>query len=608
MKGIRSSGVAGALALALVGTAPAAPTAGTLRVEEGAVAIQGGRPLRTRRVADAAPVRLWDEIKTAQDAAAALEVFDQGTVALDGASNYSIERDGVYRDAGTGPLRIYQFAMRLGGKTRWREGAERRGLSGTLYPTGEVSVLRAGRTAWEPVAGPAEVGPNDRVRTGPEAGAVLVMGEAARLLLEADTDARLQRDAVVLERGGVLTHWRRRGEQFEIHTPLAIVGVRGTVFRVRHGSGETDEVRVLEGKVRVDARRARAGRVLGPGLLARVASAGPPKAARFAPEAEALAIARRVTEGLEQAARIQVGDAGGRAPATGKATRPEGDASIRELDPEAFRRVLKDGAGEDVEADRLTATSSKDASAGTNLDRLVPGGTSSVPSTSRDALAPSTRGEVAPDGSTSVDKTTPGGVESQILGLVAPDGATSEARGDSEERTLGLVAPEGTSTSFGTPDGGAEPRSLGLVAPDGSGALAPRDPGPPRSRPAARGGWPSRPAGRAGAGGSAWPGWSGAAPRRSLGLLSPDRSSQILDRGARWTPPAAAAASLPAPATHERVVPGLGSSRVPRDAWAPGRETSPVAPPPRARPAPRVRKVLPRPDRGVVRTPGLRGL
>lgn len=246
--------------------------AGTMLVEEGVVAVAGaGAP---RRVDDFARVELGDTLKLAAGAAATLSVFDSGSMRLEEASSYRVGRDGIYRQLPLGEVRMYQYGRPLNARTRVTDVQALRGSVGAVRPEGAVYMRRAASPRWQPVVGETELYYHDAVRTGPDGSAVIELARRATLLVEEDTVAHLQRDAVVLERGGVLTHWRRRGHRFEVHTPVSIVGVRGTVFRVESDGEAGDRVGVFEGRVQVEGRGDGRGRGLTAGMLARVSHGG----------------------------------------------------------------------------------------------------------------------------------------------------------------------------------------------------------------------------------------------------------------------------------------------------------------------------------------------
>jgi hypothetical protein len=136
-----------------------------------------------------------------------------------------------------------------------------------LYASGTVTVQRAG-AAPEPLIGGASLAAGDLVRTGPQSSAALRFADGARVLVRPDSTLRIERTVRLgdspmvdtrmrLERGGADTRVpKENSPRFEIRTPVANLGVRGTEFRVRADEVRT-AVEVLEGRVEASAREAR---------------------------------------------------------------------------------------------------------------------------------------------------------------------------------------------------------------------------------------------------------------------------------------------------------------------------------------------------------------
>ncbi len=119
---------------------------------------------------------------------------------------------------------------------------------------GEVSVQRAGGTV-QPLASGETLAAGDLLRTGPQSSAVLRFADGSRVLLRPDSQLRLERllrrgDSPVvdtqlrLDAGSADSQVQRQtSPRFQIRTPVANLGVRGTDFRTRiAGQGTTLEV------------------------------------------------------------------------------------------------------------------------------------------------------------------------------------------------------------------------------------------------------------------------------------------------------------------------------------------------------------------------------
>jgi len=150
---------------------------------------------------------------------------------------------------------------------------------------GRATVERAGsgRVVPAKVGLPVKVG--DTVVTGPGSwvrlhwadGTTMRIGPGSRVRVEKchfNTSSNKEESLFSLTVGSVLTSIRKRlsrGSLFEIETPVAVAGVRGTQFMVRMSRGGCS-VSVLQGVVSVRSGRARAG--VSPGRGADIPSKG----------------------------------------------------------------------------------------------------------------------------------------------------------------------------------------------------------------------------------------------------------------------------------------------------------------------------------------------
>lgn len=128
-----------------------------------------------------------------------------------------------------------------------------------LYAHGDVRVERAGAAA-QPLAGGERVNTGDLVRTGAQSSTVLRFADGARVVVRPDSLLRVEQSARLgsspmvdtrlrLDGGGADTQVpKQSARRFEIRTPVANLGVRGTEFRTR-ATAEQTAVEVLEGNV-----------------------------------------------------------------------------------------------------------------------------------------------------------------------------------------------------------------------------------------------------------------------------------------------------------------------------------------------------------------------
>jgi ferric-dicitrate binding protein FerR (iron transport regulator) len=114
---------------------------------------------------------------------------------------------------------------------------------------GAVEILSASGGAARPVTGdtPPVLGPGDTLRTGKDGHADILLDEGGMLSLDSGSALILVEKAnEVLLYGEILSRVRRK---FEIRTPSAVCGVRGTEFVLREIPGKPASVVVLDGTV-----------------------------------------------------------------------------------------------------------------------------------------------------------------------------------------------------------------------------------------------------------------------------------------------------------------------------------------------------------------------
>jgi hypothetical protein len=133
---------------------------------------------------------------------------------------------------------------------------------------GEVSAKLPRGGDFQPLADGMNVLAGTTIRTGPAATVTLnwidgtrirVGSNAIMTVLKCQINRNTQAETSLfrLQVGEILVRVRKllSGEsKFEIRTPTATAGVRGTIFAVRVGSGGQTEIEVIEGRVKVDAQ------------------------------------------------------------------------------------------------------------------------------------------------------------------------------------------------------------------------------------------------------------------------------------------------------------------------------------------------------------------
>jgi len=166
-----------------------------------------------------------------------------------------------------------------------------------VHVRGSVTVQRAG-AAPEPLIGGTSLAAGDQVQTGPQSSAALRFADGARILVRPDSALRIEHTVRLgtspvldtrlrLERGGADSRVpKQNAPRFEIRTPVANLGVRGTQFRVRADAVLT-AVEVLEGRVAAAAHETRTVGA-GYGTLASAQQVAPPVPLAAAPDLAAL--------------------------------------------------------------------------------------------------------------------------------------------------------------------------------------------------------------------------------------------------------------------------------------------------------------------------------
>lgn len=172
-----------------------------------------------------------------------------------------------------------------------------------VHAYGDVTVTRASTETALPLASGENLATGDVVRTGAQSSTTLRFVDGARVLLRPDSEMKIER--LAQSRAGVSTTLRlERGSadsvvppaqgasapsRYEMRTPQANLGVRGTEFRTV-AEGGVMRLEVLEGKVgaRMAERKSAAESTIGAGF-GMVGAGGGMSAAKALPEAPTLA-------------------------------------------------------------------------------------------------------------------------------------------------------------------------------------------------------------------------------------------------------------------------------------------------------------------------------
>jgi hypothetical protein len=133
---------------------------------------------------------------------------------------------------------------------------------------GDVQIQKGGQGAWSPAKEGSVVGSGDRIKTGPESSCVLKWNRDNVMKLTAFTNLavdKLEKNPAAGAENSSMDLWSGKvyakakklsGPQssFEVKTPAAIAGVRGTEMSVGMGADDTTNVECLNGMVSVKGR------------------------------------------------------------------------------------------------------------------------------------------------------------------------------------------------------------------------------------------------------------------------------------------------------------------------------------------------------------------
>lgn len=123
------------------------------------------------------------------------------------------------------------------------------------FVDGEASYKNDLASDWTPLEEGQSVSPAGYIKTGPRSSVEVVSGAKVRLLFSANTLARLRldgaatKDRVLIQTGQVLAEVLGAGAAFQVRTPTAAMGVRGTQFTVLSSPESGAVVAVRKGRV-----------------------------------------------------------------------------------------------------------------------------------------------------------------------------------------------------------------------------------------------------------------------------------------------------------------------------------------------------------------------
>lgn len=81
--------------------------------------------------------------------------------------------------------------------------------------------------------------------------ALIVFGDAAKILLKPNTEAKVGPGTLAIRQGDSWMRFTKRGTEFKIKTPSAVLGIRGTSFKVKVDDKGLTEVSLIEGEIAV---------------------------------------------------------------------------------------------------------------------------------------------------------------------------------------------------------------------------------------------------------------------------------------------------------------------------------------------------------------------
>ena len=123
------------------------------------------------------------------------------------------------------------------------------------FSEGTAEYRNEGTSAWKPLVEGQKIGENGYIRTGPSSSVELVKKDKVRLLISANSLAKLKLgssssgDKILMQTGKILADVFVPGAEFQVRTPAASMGVRGTQFTVLSNSAGEAQLAVKQGSV-----------------------------------------------------------------------------------------------------------------------------------------------------------------------------------------------------------------------------------------------------------------------------------------------------------------------------------------------------------------------
>jgi len=223
------------LLLSFGATLSAAVFCGVVSTTRGLVVVERAGSMRGFAVSDTARVELGDTLRTAEEGAADLHVYDGSTIHLESGGDYRIERLGVEKLLDGGVVFIHKFTFPLGSKTQDGRIVPTDSSLGSLGFSGRVFSRDIASSSWSS-SNDDTVFVSGLTLRAEDTGAVFAHYRSGpRLRLTGSGLVHLLTDEVSLERGDLLfVHTGRSA--CTVATSMASIKSRpGSCFRIVEG-------------------------------------------------------------------------------------------------------------------------------------------------------------------------------------------------------------------------------------------------------------------------------------------------------------------------------------------------------------------------------------